>query len=138
MDEKATTQKPQVKSVLFCDEAILDVRTSRMSLINLLFDLPLRHTGQLYPKVCLVLAMTAGHGGGRLDVTLSNPSGDQVGRAHQDVAFQSPLQVLCQVFAFSNIMLSEFGDYTATVTWQGDLLEQASFRVFNPHKEKDN
>ena len=130
MSEEPVTQKPHVRSILFCDEAILDARTSRMTLVNLLFDLPLKRTGVLYPKVCLVLAMTAGHGKGTIGVALTNPAGETIGRARQEVSFQSPLQVLCQVFAFANIMLAQFGDYTATITWNDELLEQASFKVF--------
>ena len=132
MSDESVTQKPHVRSILFCDEAILDARTGRMTLVNLLFDLPLKRTGLLYPKVCLVLAMSAGHGKGTIRVTLTNPAGEVIGRAQQEVSFHSPLQVLCQVFAFANIMLGQFGDYTATVTWENELLEQASFKVFQP------
>ncbi|MBN2582749.1 MAG: hypothetical protein JXL80_06740 [Planctomycetes bacterium] len=134
MTTQHSPQKPTVTAMLFCDAAILDARTRRMSLVNMIFEVPVVGVPILYPKITLFLSLTSGHGRQSIRVQLEDPAGETIKQGSDDVEFPDPLGVRCQVFEFPNVHLKHLGDYTATVYWGDEILEQARFKVFKPNK----
>ena len=132
MSDQQVTQKPDVTAMLFCDNAILDMRTRRMSLVNIIHEIPVARVPVLYPKVTLFLSLTSGHGRQKIRVQVEDPSGDILKKGADEIEFANPLHVRCQVFEFPNLALKRYGDYTATVYWGDQMLEQARFKVVKP------
>jgi hypothetical protein len=119
--------KPDVLSLIVCDQIITDRVTGKQSLIGMFstihaFGFPASH-----PQLCVHLQLTDGHG--KTPVTIRIVDSDEVRPPLVEgtgmVEFTNPRAIASLALQFHGLVFPEAGEYRVQILSHGELLREA-------------
>ena len=124
---KTTFLKPDVLSLLVCDQILIDRLTGKTSLIGMFSTIgapqyPVRH-----PHLCVFASLTDGRGKTPLEMTIvdSEDARPPIVSGTATVEFKDPRAVACLNLHFNGLVFPEPGGYRVQLKCHGELLREA-------------
>ncbi len=122
-----TFLKPDVLSLLVCDQILIDRLTGKTSLIGMFSTIgapryPVRH-----PQLCVFASLTDGRGPTPLELTIvdSEDARPPIVSGTATLEFKDPRAVACLNLHFNGLVLPEPGGYRVQLKCHGELLREA-------------
>ncbi len=122
-----TFLKPDVLSLLVCDQILIDRLTGKTSLIGMFSTIgapqyPVRH-----PQLCVFASLTDGRGPTPLELTIvdSEDARPPIVSGTATVEFKDPRAVACLNLHFNGLVFPEPGGYRVQLKCHGELLREA-------------
>ncbi len=122
-----TFLKPDVLSLLVCDQILIDRLTGKTSLIGMFSTIgapryPIRH-----PQLCVFASLTDGRGKTPLELTIvdSEDARPPIVSGTATVEFKDPRAVACLNLHFNGLVFPEPGGYRVQLKCHGELLREA-------------
>lgn len=122
-----TSFKPDVLSLLVCDQILMDRLTGKTSLIGMFSTIgapryPVRH-----PQLCVFASLTDGRGPTPLELTIvdSEDARPPIVSGTATVEFKDPRAVACLNLHFNGLVFPEPGGYRVQLKCHGELLREA-------------
>ena len=120
-----TLLKPDVLSLLVCDQILIDRLTGKTSLIGMFSTIgapqyPVRH-----PQLCVFASLTDGRGKTNLRIRLVSVDEDDIlGQADMEVDFKDPRTVFEIALAVGNVTFPKPGEYRLQLFADSSLLTE--------------
>ncbi len=134
----ATIFKPDVLSLLVCDQILIDRLTGKTSLIGMFSTIgapkyPVRH-----PQLCIFASLTDGRGKTPLELSIvdSEDARPPIVSGTATVEFKDPRAVACLNLHFNGLVFPEPGGYRVQLKCDGELLREARLYLSKIHPRK--
>ncbi len=122
-----TFLKPDVLSLLVCDQILIDRLTGKTSLIGMFSTIgapryPVRH-----PQLCVFASLTDGRGKTPLELAIvdAEDARPPIVSGTATVEFKDPRAVACLNLHFNGLVFPEPGGYRVQLKCHGELLREA-------------
>ena len=130
--------KPDILSLLVCDQILLDRLTGKTSLIGMFSNIAARSFPVRHPHLCVFASLTDGRG--KTPVEISIVDGEYarppVVSGTALVEFKNPRAVACLNLHFNGLIFPEPCEYRVQLKCHGELLREARLYVSKVRKKK--
>ena len=133
-----TFLKPDVLSLLVCDQILIDRLTGKTSLIGMFSTIgapryPVRH-----PQLCVFASLTDGRGKTPLELAIvdAEDARPPIVSGTATVEFKDPRAVACLNLHFNGLVFPEPGGYRVQLKCHGELPREARLYLSKIHRRK--
>ncbi len=122
-----TFLKPDVLSLLVCDQILIDRLTGKTSLIGMFSTIGASRYPVRHPQLCVFASLTDGRGPTPLELTIvdSEDARPPIVSGTATVEFKDPRAVACLNLHFNGLVFPEPGGYRVQLKCHGELLREA-------------
>jgi hypothetical protein len=119
--------KPDVLSLLVCDQILIDRLTGKTSLIGMFSTIGAQRYPVRHPQLCVFASLTDGRGPTPLELTIvdSEDARPPIVSGTATVEFKDPRAVACLNLHFNGLVFPEPGGYRVQLKCHGELLREA-------------
>lgn len=130
--------KPDVLSLLVCDQILIDRLTGKTSLIGMFTTIGAARFPVRHPHLCVFASLTDGRGKATLEIAVvdSEDARPPIVRGTTTVAFQNPRAVACLNLHFNGLVFPEPGEYRVQLICDGELLREARLYLSRVRRPK--
>ncbi len=123
--------KPDVLSLLVCDQILVDRLTGKTSLIGLFSNIGATQFPVRHPQLWVFAALTDGHGRTPLELRVVDADDARPPVAHgaATLEFNNPRAVACLNLHFAGLVFPEPGQYRVQLRCHGELLREARLQL---------
>ncbi len=123
--------KPEILSLVVCDQIITDRVTGKQSLIGIFSVIHATNFPVNHPQLSVYTSLTSGHGSVELMIRIvdSNEVRPPLVQGQGKVEFHSPLAVANLALQFHGLVFPEAGQYRVQLLCNGELLREARLHV---------
>lgn len=123
--------KPDVLSLLVCDQILIDRLTGKTSLIGMFSTIGATRFPMRHPQLCVFASLTDGRGKTPLELTIvdSEDARPPIVSGRATVEFKDPRAVACLNLHFNGLVFPEPGEYRVQLICHGELLREARLNL---------
>lgn len=122
-----TFLKPDVLSLLVCDQILIDRLTGKTSLIGMFSTIGAARFPVRHPQLCVFASLTDGRGKTPLELAIvdAEDARPPIVSGTATVEFKDPRAVACLNLHFNGLVFPEPGGYRVQLKCHGELLREA-------------
>ncbi len=122
-----TLFKPDVLSLLVCDQILIDRLTGKTSLIGMFSTIGAARYPVRHPQLCIFASLTDGRGKTPLELAIvdAEDARPPIVSGTATVEFMDPRAVACLNLHFNGLVFPEPGGYRVQLKCNGELLREA-------------
>lgn len=122
--------KPMGVSLMICDQVITEAGTNKKSLIGVFSNIAARKFPCRFPRICVFVSITGGHGTAKSEVRCVNElTHEPLFGAEGEISFANPNHMVEAVFEFNNVTFPAPGLHCIEVLSDGEMVLQRRFMV---------
>ncbi|MCH8880154.1 MAG: hypothetical protein IID34_09760 [Planctomycetes bacterium] len=123
----ASFLKPDVLSLLVCDQILIDRLTGKTSLIGMFSTIGAARFPVRHPQLCVFASLTDGRGKTPLELAIvdAEDARPPIVSGTATVEFKDPRAVACLNLHFNGLVFPEPGGYRVQLKCHGELLREA-------------
>ncbi len=123
----STLFKPDVLSLLVCDQILIDRLTGKTSLIGMFSTIGAARYPVRHPQLCVFASLTDGRGKTPLELAIvdAEDARPPIVSGTATVEFKDPRAVACLNLHFNGLVFPEPGRYRVQLKCHGELLREA-------------
>lgn len=127
----ANLPKPNILSLIVCDQIITDRMTGKQSLIGMFSRVHASRFPTSHPQLSVFVALTDGHGKSELMIRIvdTNDERPPIVEGKGTVDFKNPRAIANLALQFHGLTFPEPGEYRVQIWSEGELLREARLEL---------